>query len=191
MAEAELERRLRRLDLEERARAGGHRERGALVPNAEDVQDPQPPAVEGDLARPTVEPISSNPYLNRLDSDHRHFAAPFGGATRAPVTGHWCRERLFDFDWTLDRTPVRCQAPWLFVERIVERVCVTLSVTTVDAISPFSRVSCDVVGQVTAVFDGGAEVPLERRRHPTPQDPRARDRTHAEALPDLVGRLDD
>src|SRR5690349_18226971 len=107
VAERELEARTGRLDLEERARPGHHREGRALVADAGDLQDGETSAVERDLARPAIKPVSSDPDLDRFDSDHRHFAAPFGGATRAPVTGHWCRERLFGFDVRLDRTGVR------------------------------------------------------------------------------------
>src|SRR6266550_9611904 len=33
-----------------------------------------------------------------------------GALNEVMVTGHWCRERLFGFDWSLVRTGVRCQA---------------------------------------------------------------------------------
>ena len=110
MAEGELEPCTGCFDLEERSRPGHDREGGALISNTGDLQDWKTSAVERDLARPAIKPVGSDPDLDRFDSDHRHFAAPFGGATRAPVTGHWCRERLFGFDVRLDRTGVRCQA---------------------------------------------------------------------------------
>jgi hypothetical protein len=86
MAERQLEAGVSRLDLEERARPGHDRERRALVADADDVQDAKPSTVESDLARPTIEPVGSNPDLDRLDTDHRHFAAPFGGAIAS--SGH-------------------------------------------------------------------------------------------------------
>jgi hypothetical protein len=90
MAERELEAGVRRVDLEERQGPGQDRERRALVADADHLQDAKPSTVEGDLARPTIEPIGSNPDLDRLDSDHRHFAAPFRGRyceLRSPGTG--------------------------------------------------------------------------------------------------------
>jgi hypothetical protein len=86
MPEGQLEARVGGLDLEERARPGDHRERRALVANADDLQDWETPAVERDLARPTIEPVGSNPDLDRLDSDHRHVRGSFRG--RYASSGH-------------------------------------------------------------------------------------------------------
>jgi len=53
------------------------------------TQDAQPSTGQGDLSRPTIEPIGSNADLQWFDSDHRHFAAPFGTPCelRSPGTG--------------------------------------------------------------------------------------------------------
>src|SRR4029078_3846709 len=59
MAERQLHAGVRRLDLEERSRPGDHRERGALVPHAQDFQDAEAATRERDLTRPAVEPIAA------------------------------------------------------------------------------------------------------------------------------------
>jgi hypothetical protein len=89
MAEHERHARVRRFDLEERPRPRDDRERGALVPHAQNFHDALAPTVKGHFSRPAIEPIGSNADLQRFDSDHRHFAAPFGAPCelRSPGTG--------------------------------------------------------------------------------------------------------
>src|SRR6478672_10705209 len=78
--------------------------------------------------------------------------------------------------------------PRSVVEGILGRGRVSLAVTALPA--PGSA-PVGVLGMLPAALDRRAEIPFKRRRQAGPEQPRARDRSCAESLADLVCRLDD